>query len=96
MLYHRLIDHVSQVFIVQVSITFDPFMYLTLPLPVQKFWNHVIHWVPWSSRRPRLKVPIQLPRDASCKDMKKLFFKWFETPVENVGISSHSVPPEQS
>lgn len=83
-------------FIVQVSITFDPLMYLTLPLPVQKFWNHVIHWVPWSSRKSRLKVPIQLPRDASCKDMKKLFFKWFDTPVENVRISSHSVPPKQS
>src|SRR5258708_7727958 len=95
-LHHPLVNRVSQVFIVQVSITFDPLMYLPLPFPFQKFWNHVIHWLPWRTRKCRLKVPIQLPRDASCKDMKKLLSRWFDTPVENVRISSHPGPPKKT
>lgn len=42
--------------VAQVSITFDPFMYLTLPLPVQKKWRHPIFYVPWDSSKPHLKV----------------------------------------
>lgn len=42
--------------IVQVSITFDPFMYLTLPLPVDKKWKHNIYYVPWNMDRQHLKV----------------------------------------
>lgn len=41
---------------IQVSITFDPFMYLTLPLPVQKKWSHDILYIPWDLEKPHLKV----------------------------------------
>jgi hypothetical protein len=44
----------------QVSITFDPFMYLTLPLPVKKKWRHTIRYVPWDSERPHLQVRLFL------------------------------------
>lgn len=40
----------------QVSITFDPFMYLTLPLPIQKMWQHAIYYVPWDMHKPHVKV----------------------------------------
>ena len=40
----------------QVSITFDPFMYLTLPLPIKKKWRHAICFVPWDNSRPHLRV----------------------------------------
>jgi hypothetical protein len=31
-------------------------MYLTLPLPVQRFWEHTINWVPYDITKPHLKV----------------------------------------
>ena len=40
----------------KVSITFDPFMYLTLPLPVNKKWAGSIYYMPWDTTEPILKV----------------------------------------
>jgi ubiquitin carboxyl-terminal hydrolase 4/11/15 len=40
----------------KVSITFDPFMYLTLPLPVQRSWEHTVHWVPYDITKEHVKV----------------------------------------
>ena len=42
--------------VLQVSITFDPFMYLTLPLPIQKKWRHSIYYIPWDLSKPHVKV----------------------------------------
>ncbi len=52
----------------QVSITFDPFMYLTLPLPIQKKWSHSIFYVPWDNGKPHVKIPIEVNRNASFKE----------------------------
>ncbi|TFY59459.1 hypothetical protein EVG20_g7789, partial [Dentipellis fragilis] len=60
----------------KVSITFDPFMYLTLPLPVQKKWRHTIFYVPWDTSKPSAKVPIEINRDASFKDLRNLLARW--------------------
>ena len=40
----------------KVSITFDPFMYLTLPLPVNKKWTGSIYYMPWDTIEATLKV----------------------------------------
>jgi ubiquitin carboxyl-terminal hydrolase 4/11 len=40
----------------KVSITFDPFMYLTLPLPVQRSWEHTVHWVPYDITKAHVRV----------------------------------------
>ncbi|KAL5632921.1 hypothetical protein ACGC1H_005764 [Rhizoctonia solani] len=69
---------------VQVSITFDPFMYLTLPLPVTKTWRHTIHWVPWDMRKTPLAVDIEVPKDSSYGYLKKLFGRWFAVDPENL------------
>jgi ubiquitin carboxyl-terminal hydrolase 4/11 len=39
----------------KVSITFDPFMYLTLPLPVG-LWEHTVYWVPYDITKAHVKV----------------------------------------
>ncbi|CAE6357395.1 unnamed protein product [Rhizoctonia solani] len=67
-----------------ISITFDPFMYLTLPLPVTKTWRHVVHWVPWDTRKRTLAVEIEVPKDSSYGYLKKLFAKWFGAEAENL------------
>ena len=40
----------------KVSITFDPFMYLTLPLPVNKKWFGSVFYMPWDTTASTLKV----------------------------------------
>ncbi|KAJ7068863.1 hypothetical protein B0H15DRAFT_871868, partial [Mycena belliarum] len=68
----------------KVSITFDPFMYLTLPLPVQKKWHHEILYVPWDVEKPHLKVPVEIGRDASFKDLRHLLGRWMGVPPDNL------------
>ena len=60
---------------IKVSITFDPFMYLTLPLPVKKKWKHTISYVPWDFEKPPLKVGSQI---------------WFQLVVIHIGIPDPS------
>lgn len=40
----------------KVSIKFDPFMYLTLPIPVIKKWKGVVYYVPYDPSKPIRKV----------------------------------------
>ncbi|KAH7105795.1 cysteine proteinase [Auriculariales sp. MPI-PUGE-AT-0066] len=54
----------------KVSITFDPFMYLTLPLPVDKRWSHVIHFAPWEGGGTIINVHVNLPANASLRELK--------------------------
>ncbi|KAJ6620618.1 hypothetical protein B0H10DRAFT_2021101 [Mycena sp. CBHHK59/15] len=68
----------------KVSITFDPFMYLTLPLPVQKKWKHNIFYVPWDLSKPHVKVPVELGRDASFRDLRQLLGRWMGAPPDNL------------
>ncbi|KDR80672.1 hypothetical protein GALMADRAFT_241045 [Galerina marginata CBS 339.88] len=68
----------------KVSITFDPFMYLTLPLPVQKKWKHSIYYIPWDLEKPHVKVPVEISRDASFKDLRILLGRWMGAPPENL------------
>ncbi|KAH6915962.1 ubiquitin-specific protease [Coprinopsis sp. MPI-PUGE-AT-0042] len=68
----------------KISITFDPFMYLTLPIPVQKKWKHTIYFIPWDLEERHIKVPIEINRDASFKDLRALFGRWVEAVPENL------------
>ncbi|KZT18330.1 cysteine proteinase [Neolentinus lepideus HHB14362 ss-1] len=68
----------------KVSITFDPFMYLTLPLPVKKKWRHEIYYVPWDLSKPHLKVPIEINRDSSFKDVRQLLGRWMGSSPDNL------------
>ncbi|KAF9006082.1 hypothetical protein BDQ17DRAFT_1277689 [Cyathus striatus] len=68
----------------KVSITFDPFMYLTLPLPIHKKWKHEIFYVPWDDSKPQVKVPVEINRDASFRDLRNLLGRWMGAPPENL------------
>ncbi|KAJ3557337.1 hypothetical protein NM688_g1526 [Phlebia brevispora] len=68
----------------KVSITFDPFMYLTLPLPVKKKWKHTIRYVPWDIEKPHLEIPIELNRDLSFKDVRNLLGRWMDVNPDNL------------
>lgn len=68
----------------KVSITFDPFMYLTLPLPIQKKWSHSIFYVPWDNGKPHVKIPIEVNRNASFKEVRHLLGRWMEVDPDNL------------
>ncbi|KAJ6464645.1 hypothetical protein C8R47DRAFT_1156028 [Mycena vitilis] len=68
----------------KVSITFDPFMYLTLPLPITKKWKHNILYVPWDVNKPHLNIPVEIGRDASFKDLRQLLGRWMGVPPDNL------------
>lgn len=68
----------------KVSITFDPFMYLTLPLPVQKKWKHTIFYIPWDSDKAHVKIPVEINRDSSFKDLRNLLGRWMGVPADNL------------
>ncbi|KAI0372717.1 cysteine proteinase [Pilatotrama ljubarskyi] len=68
----------------KVSITFDPFMYLTLPLPVQKKWHHDVLYIPWDLEKPHLRVPVELNRNSTFKDVRQLLGRWMGTNPDNL------------
>ncbi|GJJ11282.1 hypothetical protein Clacol_005514 [Clathrus columnatus] len=70
----------------KVSITFDPFMYLTLPLPVKKKWYHEIYFVPWDLERPHLKIPVEIDNDLSFKELRRLIGRWMGVDAEHLVI----------
>ncbi|KAK4515800.1 uncharacterized protein ATC70_010755 [Mucor velutinosus] len=54
----------------KVSITFDPFMYISLPLPVDKGEINVVY-VPYLPSQRQLAIKIQLEREATIKELKQ-------------------------
>ncbi|KAK2463565.1 hypothetical protein APHAL10511_004316 [Amanita phalloides] len=68
----------------KVSITFDPFMYLTLPLPIKKKWRHTIKYIPWDSGEPHLKIPVELDSDATFRELRSLLGGWLNVPPDNL------------
>ncbi|KAG8996062.1 CSN-associated deubiquitinating enzyme Ubp12 [Tulasnella sp. JGI-2019a] len=68
----------------KVSVTFDPFMYLTLPLPVHKTWEHEVYFVTWDNSRPNYKTRVMLPSTSTFRDIKVLLGKWFQAKPDNM------------
>ncbi|EKM81724.1 hypothetical protein AGABI1DRAFT_118809 [Agaricus bisporus var. burnettii JB137-S8] len=68
----------------KVSITFDPFMYLTLPIPAEKKWSHTIYYIPFDPAQSHLKIPIEINRDASFKDVRNLLGRWLNVEGDNL------------
>ncbi|KAM0750823.1 UCH-domain-containing protein [Meredithblackwellia eburnea MCA 4105] len=54
----------------KVSITFDPFMYVTTNLPNTKKWSGKVYLVPADTSRPRYSVELELPKSATIKSIK--------------------------
>ncbi|CAO3632316.1 unnamed protein product [Cunninghamella echinulata] len=56
----------------KISVTFDPFMYLSLPLPVQKNVKQEIVYVPYDPSQPPQRMIITIDKDASIKKFKSV------------------------
>ncbi|CAO1637111.1 unnamed protein product [Parajaminaea phylloscopi] len=54
----------------KVSVKFDPFMYLTLPLPNKTLWKHSVTFVPYDPTQTIKCVQMQLPNESSMLKLK--------------------------
>ncbi|KAF9976634.1 CSN-associated deubiquitinating enzyme Ubp12 [Actinomortierella ambigua] len=53
----------------KVSVTFDPFMYLSLPLPISKKWVGNVTFVPYDPTRKLVDIRISMPKGSSMKQL---------------------------
>ncbi|XP_076078231.1 ubiquitin carboxyl-terminal hydrolase 15-like isoform X1 [Mytilus galloprovincialis] len=56
----------------KISVTFDPFCYLSLPLPVKKERQLEIFWVPLSPEKKPVQFKLIVPKMGSVLDMCKI------------------------
>lgn len=69
----------------KVSITFDPYTDITLPLPVQRKWTHEVVFVPAVARGSLpVKVTVVLSKNASMRELFERIGKIFDVPVTRV------------
>lgn len=54
----------------KVAIKFDPFMYLTLPMPNRRQWTGSIFFVPYDPTRKPTKLTLSLPQDATMAQLR--------------------------
>lgn len=66
----------------KVSITFDPFNNLTLPLPIENKWAHVVKFFPLNDRPIEIKV--ELDKSSSMKGLKEFVSTRTGVPVERL------------
>ncbi|KAI7894646.1 uncharacterized protein EV154DRAFT_599977 [Mucor mucedo] len=66
-----------------VSVTFDPFMYLSLPVPYKKQLKTSIIYVPYDPSKQLQRVVITLDKDASIAQFQKEVAKIMSVPEPN-------------
>jgi ubiquitin carboxyl-terminal hydrolase 4/11/15 len=62
----------------KVSIKFDPFMYLTLPIPNRKSYTRKVTYIPWSREKSPVEVQMRFTGETSIQKLKKNLGEWFE------------------
>ncbi|KAN0061922.1 hypothetical protein ACQY0O_005917 [Thecaphora frezii] len=55
----------------KVSIKFDPFMYLTLPIPNKKKWRCPVYFVPYDPAKQVVSFEVQLPAGANVGQLRQ-------------------------
>lgn len=69
----------------KVSITFDPFLYLSVPLPKKVRIIPIVFFAKDPFQRP-VKYNLSVPQDATADDLKEKLAKVFKTEPENLRI----------
>ncbi|KAF8597759.1 cysteine proteinase [Ceratobasidium sp. AG-I] len=69
----------------KVSVTFDPFLSLALPLPATGTeWQHTVYYVPWDLDKPTLSVEVALPKHSTTGLLKKKLAGWLDLDQEKL------------
>jgi ubiquitin carboxyl-terminal hydrolase 4/11/15 len=63
----------------KVSIKFDPFMYLTLPIPNRKVYTCKVTYLPWNTKQAPIQVEMRYTTETSIGALKKKLATWFQS-----------------
>lgn len=66
----------------KVSITFDPFNNLTLPLPIASVWNRNVRYFPLNS--PPVEIVVDIDKHSSIRQLKQYISARVGVPVERL------------
>ncbi|KAI0179967.1 ubiquitin carboxyl-terminal hydrolase-like protein [Hypoxylon sp. FL1284] len=66
----------------KISITFDPFNNLTLPLPIESKWSHTVKFFPLNDRPVNIRV--ELDKHGSIKSLKEYVSTKTGVPIERL------------
>ena len=75
----------------KVSITFDPFMDLTLPLPIESYWSKEVSWFPkdfTGTHSTPVRVAVELPKQTNIATLKEHLGKKFGADPKKVKQTS--------
>lgn len=84
----------------KVSVTFDPYADLTLPLPVEQTWGKRIRVLPWDVARGWCEVEVEVPKRTAVEELKLELGKLTRTDARSLyffslyGRSIHPVTEE--
>ncbi|KAL9933734.1 hypothetical protein V8E36_007392 [Tilletia maclaganii] len=68
----------------KVSIKFDPFMYLTLPLPNMKRWKGKGSYVPYDPSKSTVNFEITLPANSTIGQLRAKLGTWFDVDPKRI------------
>lgn len=68
----------------KVSIKFDPFMYLTLPIPNRKSYTRKVIYIPWSREKSPVEVQMRFTGETSIQKLKKNLGEWFQADASHM------------
>ncbi|KAH6653990.1 hypothetical protein BKA67DRAFT_592328 [Truncatella angustata] len=66
----------------KISITFDPFNSLTLPMPIENKWSHTIKFFPLNDKP--IDIRVELDKSSSIKKLKEFISSRTGVPVERI------------
>ncbi|KAG0053570.1 CSN-associated deubiquitinating enzyme Ubp12 [Gryganskiella cystojenkinii] len=71
----------------KVSVTFDPFMYLSLPLPIAKKWVGTVSYVPYDPTLSVVDIRLQLPKGSTIRHLKEKVATMMETQGDHLFVA---------
>ncbi|XP_050414001.1 ubiquitin carboxyl-terminal hydrolase 4 isoform X1 [Patella vulgata] len=71
----------------KISVTFDPFCYLSLPLPIKKERQMSVTWVPLSPEEKPQVIRLTVPKSGCVGDLTKALSKMVDVPHKMIKIT---------
>lgn len=71
----------------RVSVTFDPFMYLSVPLPSEKYKTLTINYCAWDSKIQPTTYGLKVLKNGSVKNLKQALAKEVNVPASELHVS---------
>ncbi|XP_041349901.1 ubiquitin carboxyl-terminal hydrolase 15-like isoform X2 [Gigantopelta aegis] len=71
----------------KISVTFDPFCYLSLPLPIKKERQMEVFWVPLASEAKPVQYKLTVPKMGSVADLCASLSQIVQVPVDKMFVT---------